>query len=155
MGLDLTKLTPAPWTYDGMDCFDEGEPVHVIGPSVLAIVPCEHSGVVDQNFWEEAKADLASKADAEFIALARNDLDVKLRRGWHTEKCTDKAGSWYAPQFFCDVMGLMMQDRISHDLHDSFFEAAYQTGHDVGLLTKADRWYKANIEARDGKGDGP
>lgn len=69
-------------------------------------------------------------------ALFRSDLQVKLDRGWHTEKCTE-ADQWHVPQLAVWMMA------------EGCFDAMYQDGHDVGLLTKADAWYVANIENKE------
>jgi hypothetical protein len=56
------------------------------------------------------------------------------RRGWHTERCATGKHDWWVPQLA--------------ELYDlpRAMEAMYQDGHDVGLLTKADAWYAANVE---------
>lgn len=59
MGLDLTKLTAAPWKSDGCN---------VIGPPEES----GHMQIYDEGGHNEA--------DAVFIALARNAFDVMMRR---------------------------------------------------------------------------
>lgn len=62
------------------------------------------------------------------------DLDVKLRRGWHTEKCTE-GDKWFVPQMLAKC--ILIRGGI---------EAAYQDRHDVGLLIKADTFYSEHVE---------
>jgi hypothetical protein len=83
--------------------------------------------------------------EAEFIALARNDLDVKMRRGWHTEKCTASADQWFVPQLVEFVLPQLMAT-AEKNKYGGGLDAAYQDLHDVGLLTKADRWYREHAE---------
>ncbi len=118
MGIDLKDLSPAPWEASER--------------RVLAFPP-EGCRVVCYTASGKSTRTPASEADAAFIALARNDLEVKLRRGWHTEKCSD-ADQWVVPQLLPSVMFRSDCGGI---------EAIYQDGHDVGLLTKADEWLKA------------
>lgn len=134
--MDLSKLTPAPWLASaGLVTDESGSP---------RLADCTWGDVDDDQ----------TEANCHFIALVRNDLDVKLRRGWHTEKCTD-SGDWMVPQAVAAAM------RLAWEKYDGsgptpeslpptadVFANCYQSGHDVGLLTKADVWYVANCENR-------
>lgn len=115
--MDIGKLSPAPWTC--VTCGTEGHGRHD-----------RCYGVRSGGKHLDGNPD-----DKEFIALARNDLDVKMRRGWHTEKCID-LDQWYVPHLVKE----MLRVAFEQNREDIYFDAAYQDGHDVGLLTKADRW---------------
>ncbi len=67
MPIDLSKLSPAPWTANSF-----GE---VYDPE---------GRVADCGFVE----------DAEFIALARNAFDVMMRRGWIPTRWLSVSGKW-------------------------------------------------------------
>ena len=123
MGVDLTKLTAAPWTYRRCPRTENY--------GYLGFTPTNSLGL--------------PATDAEFIALARNDFDVKQRRGWHTEKCKD-SNQWCVPQLldFSITNGFLFDDNDA--VAKAAGEACYQTGHDVGLLTKADAWYREHVE---------
>lgn len=128
MSIDLSRLTPAPWgtwRYKATTiCTQETEDE----------TSCVHLG------------EMESVADADFVALARNDLDVKQRRGWHTEKCTE-SGQWYVPQLSEYVIRKVLMGGLKGK-GDSGFDACYQNEHDIGLLTKADRWYREHVEGK-------
>lgn len=121
--MDIEKLTPLP-LYRG-----------VAGSVSL---------VLDNPISTDSEGRVASfreDADSEAFLLMRSDLGVKLRRGWHTEKHGDE---WRVVQLFIPEF---WQDAA---LVESWAEAVAQKGHDVGLLTKAEAWYIANIEAKEG-----
>ncbi len=142
MSIDLTKLSPAPWesvtilpagsreTGDGgYESWSES-PWRVINGPPQAI----RDDMLSRRAFTNA-------TDAEFIAMARHDLDVRQRRGWHAELQTD--GEWYVPQISAQARAI---GKTAAWLKLGMFEATRQFGHDVGLLTKADKWYKENVE---------
>lgn len=135
MTLDSTKLSPMPWKSDGVTIMDAN------GRSVVDTCNSPKIDGIDQE--ENERANLT------FIVLARNDLDVKHRRGWHTEKCTE-ADQWFVPQVVEAAIRKAWRgpgdplDGIP--CPDDAFLSCYQDGHDVGLLTKADVWYTEHIE---------
>ncbi len=137
MGLDLSKLTSAPWEARCLKphAISIGDDEDFVVPPHVAHV----SNVEGFRITEYVAGRMRIPDDAEFIALARNDLDVKQRRGWHTEKCTE-ADQWVVPQL---IERLFSKNKKEGD---ALIEVMYQQGHDVGLLTKADAWYKANVE---------
>lgn len=87
--------------------------------------------------------DLSKLTPNEKLNLFLCDLAVKQKMGWHTEKCTD-SDQWFVPNLFNFVLGI-----LDADTKEACIEACYQNGHDVGLLTKAYEWWKANIEAKE------
>lgn len=121
--MDLSKLTPAPWTYKFSGTCKY--PYSVFGP-----LSSDGSGTsVTNTPWTHPSA----KVDMEFIALARNAFDVMMRRGWWAEKFS--SGKWRL-SFNCRGCGL---GRYSDHHYDDPFTA----------LVEADRWFKENME--DGK----
>jgi hypothetical protein len=69
--MDLEKLTPAPWEHDD---------THVVhGRKVW---PDGRVGTLSET---PGIAKFNNREDAEFAALARNWLDVQVRRGWFIE----------------------------------------------------------------------
>ncbi len=149
--IDLTKLTPAPWiaidsryepeTYSVNGVFDVPE-----GYVQWAVTggrpdnPTEGWSLIHGEAGHGTI--IPERSDLEFIALARNDLDVKQRRGWHTQKCTD-APQWLVSQLVERLCGIRDQKEF-----DSLIAAMYQDDHDVDLLTKADAWYRENVEKK-------
>ncbi len=132
--MDLDKLTPAPWIYDlrvGIASVFAGQPPECLSHECPRCIASKLAAWAEKG-WQWNEADIA---DMEFIALARNDLDVKQRTGWHTEKCLVE-NQWFVPQL---VRYITMPGCI---------EAIYQRYHDVGLLTRAYAWYVANVESK-------
>lgn len=141
MTLDLNLLSPAPWhkcqSQDGK-C-----PCKLIWSRKADVVIASTISNKCKDF-EEGVTEEHAQANADFIALARNDLDVRLRRGWHTEKCTE-VNQWFVPQLY--DLSLRQMGGPSFDFA-IFTAACYQDGHDVGLLTKAEAWFKEHIEEK-------
>ncbi len=140
--IDLIRLPPAPWKNGGADKFVESEPwTHTLEDGNGDFI-----GQFDCDFPdnESHKANDArcnrAKTILDFVVMFRNDLDVKQRRGWHTEQCTAATDQWCVPQLFEHLCGKTKEEG------DKLIEAMYQKYHDVGLLTKADRWYRENVE---------
>ena len=69
--MDLTELTPAPWTANGCN---------IQGPSYR-----------DMEIYDEGGH---NETDAAFIALARNAFDVIMRRGWTVAKRNYPHDGW-------------------------------------------------------------
>lgn len=74
--MDLSKLTPAPWSSVAQMWGDSAVPT---GKFVLA-----HGKTPVAIFLNEADCDAA--------ALARNAFDVMMRRGWHSRLLPDGRG---------------------------------------------------------------
>ena len=98
MSIDLEKLTPAPWSVEVFpSCVCDiarewpcvfGPPVKMWHPDVDAV---STPRLARELHGKEVKSPVAmncndATADAEFIVLARNWLDVQLRRGWGVKK---------------------------------------------------------------------
>jgi hypothetical protein len=66
MSIDLTKLPAAPW----VSLFDVRTGSHLVTAHGRLVLLPEHD-------------DAEGKAIVEFAALARNALDVQMRRGWY------------------------------------------------------------------------
>ena len=135
--IDLTKMSPAPWVYDYSFVPARTASITLakvfVGakPSCLA-APEPFCVTGKGGYW----LDRTDFANMQFIALARNDLDVQRRRGWHVAKCID-SDQWYCPQLAIYLFA-----------NPGAIEVAYQDGHPVGLLTNADAWYAANVEGK-------
>lgn len=74
MGIDLSKLSPAPWTTAPCNVLPNLylyglQPPHQHEPDPPGLMKCHPPLVLRPD-------------DAEFIALARNAFDVLVRRGW-------------------------------------------------------------------------
>lgn len=128
--LNIDDLSKAPWELSNGGT--EGDILDAEGRSLFLT----YQWMSDNYEMENALAN--GEADELLVVLARNDLDVKMRRGWHTQKCSD-SDQWLVPQMIESAFKVFP---ISSDCLD----AAYQEGHDVGLLTKADAWWRANME---------
>ena len=89
--------------------------------------------------WKVMDDNILRPVDFEFIALARNDLDVRQRRRWWT--VPDMAGRWHVPALLNQIHHCGLPISVEA------IAASWQDGNDVGLLTKADEWYRENIEA--------
>lgn len=81
MSIDLSKLTPAPWT-----TYSDSDPR--FGPCRICneekgLIVLEANAHIDG--WLAVNPD-----DFAFIALARNAFDVMMRRAWSPEGCLDE-----------------------------------------------------------------
>ncbi len=133
--IDLTELSPAPWIPNIDDDLPSAysEPMPP-GSNLLFTMAC--SGVLSGNVkWNQT--------DLETICLLRSDLDVKMRRGWHTERCED-TDRWVVPQL--RRMAAAWDRELNWELASQAREVMLQTGHDIGLLTRAWEWYEKNVK---------
>lgn len=127
MGIDLSKLAPAPWRgLSGM----------VIGGHVVATVDCEF-----YVMGPSAAPPCSAQVHIDFIALARNAFDVVMRRGWSAKRLID--GRWVAMTWAVDP----------HECHAVILDSNGIEEWDVAArpdpftaLVEADAWYKANVE---------
>jgi hypothetical protein len=111
--MNLERLSPAPWRVSDAHglCVVRDDPIGDV--------------VADLSVGQW----VGNRADAEFIALARNAFDVMMRRRWHQEPlsngkwlvCENRNGDW------CD--GPTCDDPFT-------------------ALVEADRWYRENVENR-------
>lgn len=107
MSIDLSKLTPA---------------------------PCEELVLVGSGtrHWAQTPDRVhpkQSREDARFFALARNALDVMMRRGWHPMPDSEK---W----FVYGECSMILQAAGTHGPYPDPFTA----------LVEADKWYRENVE---------
>ena len=79
-----------------------------------------------------------SKADAAFIALARNAFDVMMRRGWYPV-FSPEHNRW-------TVCTQGLWNRMSGELALSFRDATHFCGNPFAALVEADKWYAENVE---------
>lgn len=115
--MDLTELTPAPWEVK----LDRGSGIFYVPlpggyPMLLA----------------EDDDDHRRRAALELAALARNALDVMVRRGW-------SVGSDDFGKTFCLGVG------CGCDLW--MWAKAQRFTDPFTALVEADRWYRENVEA--------
>ncbi len=129
--IDLTKLTPAPWTVEKQ--FSNGCEItpHINGPDrkwVALVVGSPHLG-------------FDPYPDAEFIALARNAFDVMMRRGWGVKRMPHKfARQWYVGFDSKGFDTILSREKTGYvHCHADPFTA----------LVEADRWYRENVEKQD------
>ena len=122
--MDLSKVTPAPWYDDGY---------RIYGPTDD---PDKRSGGV---IMEYKYSDHAMDDDGEFCALARNALDVMMRRGWHAMKCL-QSDDWFVQDAFQSEIVLEFSTR-----RDEMIRACYAKDPFTALV-QADKWYAENIE---------
>ena len=123
----IEKLSPAPWYF-----------VTPSGGELETLVFNDHDQDVPV-LTPEAIGEESCTANWDFIAFARSDLAVQMKRGWHAEKCSE-SDEWVVPALTEYIMG---------PLAESCLEAMYQKRHPVRLLTKADEWYRVNVEDRE------
>ncbi len=124
MSIDLSKLTPAPWRVS------DKHGLCVVRDDPIGDVVCDLS--VGQ--WE------GSRADAEFIALSRNALDVMARRKWSPmyvcEYDHNDEDHWGWKAFSSRENGYVGSNPA--ELYDDPYTA----------LVEADAWYAANVEGK-------
>ncbi len=120
--MDLSKLTPAPWTesHGSSPIADTGDYFpwcNLSGPDRTIAI-----------FEERRYADSGDETDdAEFCALARNAFDVMMRRGW-TPLRTDSGEWWIIEEF--DFLGA----------------PAWRWPDPFTALVEADKWYSEHVE---------
>ena len=129
--MDMGKLTPAPWTVEVHDRTDGGCELRerTVGPLF-----------VRSNFPPGTPEGDQADADMAFIALARNALDVMMRRGWVPVRTP--TGKW---TFGNEVAPLVVGDsfKAAEDYLKSFPQDDPFTA-----LVEADRWYRGHVEAK-------
>ena len=133
MSIDLTKLTPAPWSTGGT--FMPGSPAEqqwVWGPRVKHT---DQSGTV--------VAERVKPTNAAFIALARNAFDVMMRRGWYA--CRVSVGTQTG-----DVEKYRLSKDFRYIIENEDWWLASQKWYDdpFTALVEADKWYRDHIEAK-------
>ncbi len=121
MGLDLEKLSPAPW-------FARGE----------GICCAVYQGTTEKQGYLIDLQD-PTWADAEFIALARNAFDVMLRRGWHAMR--DVQHKWFA----VDERSRPVHPSDDYRSEDGRFNPV-RLADPFSALVAADEWYRNNVE---------
>lgn len=139
MAIDLTKLTPAPWGASGDMVTHPGseESMRRIKAgempfTSIRICICEPSHYLSQE---------AAEADAEFIALARNALDVFMHRKWELIRY-QQADKWcirYPPM----VGDEQAWERFTYWIDDHVWPDPFTA------LVEADKWYRENCEAKE------
>ena len=129
--MDLSKLSPAPWTCITLNETTDPYPDVVEGPPDD---PSQQYSIIDR----------LERADFEFVALARNALDVMMRRKWHAEFF---GGAWHVYD---------SRNYDSRNYRIPFYESDKCSPCDdpFTALVEADRWYKENIEIRPATGPG-
>ncbi len=139
--IDIAKLPPVPWgesELDGTWMVSHPGDAEIKRLRAMKKYPITSRRIClfePSHYLSEEEA----KTCAEAYVLMRSDLDVKLRRGWHTEKCQE-SDEWIVPQVAAKIVILSFRGEAEcGDLSN-----AYQTGHDIGLLTKADQWMTAH-----------
>ncbi len=122
MDLDLTKLTPAPWTF----CDHEGEANWDVSADIADDVLRVADGISSEVGEDQNMANLA------FIAIARNAFDVMMRRGW------------FVVPNYCNRPGTFWRVKtgLAGDLEIDWKEWSDP----FTALVKADAWYRENVE---------
>lgn len=144
--MNIEKLSQEPW--ESVTCLPAGEcnrsdgGYESWGESPWQIINGPPQHISDAMLCRRV---FKNPTDTQFMALCRSDLGVKLRRGWHTEKCTH-ADQWVVPQAVEEIMRFTANH--PDDDNAATFEAVYQDRHDVGLLTMADAWFRENIDSK-------
>jgi hypothetical protein len=121
VAMDMSKLTPAPWT-----C----RPSCAGADWGFDVPELEDADYRDSRF--------GNQADAEFIVLARNAFDVMMRRGWNPCK-SSLSGNWRIDMNDGDYFTIPLD---ATDIEPWEFADPFTA------LVEADRWYRENVEAR-------
>lgn len=131
--MDLATISPAPWHAEEHEPLAHNDAYRVYAASTAN----------NPSPWiADVGIDPLRSSNAEFIAMCRNDLDVKQRRGWHTEK--NFRDNWIVPQLI-EWWDNNHRTDEDEEMKEACYAASEQKGHDVGLLTKADIWFKENV----------
>lgn len=124
--MDVSKLTAAPWTTGGVFNPDSARPSQwVWGP---------HASANDQS-GKVVAVDI-SIPDAEFIALARNALDVMMRRQTWYVRCWELPDRRVYKVFGDGLDSVVCRNMLR--MRDDPFTA----------LVDADKWYRENAEGK-------
>ena len=115
MSIDLSKLLPAPW-----------EPDHEM----------VYFGAVDDRGRPDSLvvAECRSPEVAQFVALARNAIDVLIRRGWAVRH-SEFDGMWWLAH-----AGTPHPKAFRDWSEENAFADPFTT------LIEADKWYRENVE---------
>ena len=128
--MDLTKLADAPWVAWEIQQSPAQGGMRVGGltneQNFSPLIAVDHSVALDPDF-------------AAFAALARNAMDVMMRRGWSPTR-TKVAGrpSWFVRFWAGSALAtILSRERLGYvHYHADPFTA----------LVEADKWYKASVE---------
>jgi hypothetical protein len=121
--MDLAKLTPAPWSF-----YSDADFVCAGGEwGAGNLVEHWAKDAASPECWEEIKA------DAEFIALARNAFDVQMRRGWWAVSVPTVSG-WF----------LWLPGGANEKLRN--WAGVNRFPDPFTALVGADLWYRENVE---------
>lgn len=137
--IDLSKLTPAPWAVVE-ECpegpFDIGQRT-VVGPESVTIIELKNDGCASDPSPDYVHL---FKADAEFIALARNAFDVMMRRGWTANRQED---GWWVDATFdnADDSDNWHPDNFQRWIREKLWPDPFTA------LVEADRWFKEHVES--------
>lgn len=119
--MDLARVTPAPWHDDGY---------RIYGPTDDA--DKRNGGVIT----EYKHSDHVMPDDGEFIALARNAMDVMIRRAWWASPIFGTAGTIWSVYH---IRGDGVKATV----------AGFQAWPDpFTALVEAEKWYRENVERK-------
>lgn len=124
--IDLSKLTPAPWTQD------QDWPTNRIYHNCVAVVDAIMDDGTDPSPFLEIK-----ETDRDFIILARNAFDVMMRRGWWS--CM-----WYPEPGYMITVGSCDGNMKFHNwlLHE---QKAHEDPFTPWIVAEA--WYVGHVES--------
>ncbi len=127
MSLDLSKLSPAPWTAlvdpvlgMGVDLNEQFGPFFLGGDK-----------------WPLSR----QIAFADFVVLSRNAFDVMLRRGWVVSYSDEQPRKWHSGIPMSD-MARIADAKLGHDC------PLFKDGFDdpFTAIVEADKWFKEHVE---------
>lgn len=127
MGIDLERLTPAPWwVLVEDDHIAERDSI----PIANVLIGDQEDRVCQLNVGE-----CEPKVNAEFIALARNAFDVSAKRGWGYR--LDVIQEHHSYRSWVVIGPLSERVPLEHKTDRS---------NPLLALVKAEKWFVANIE---------
>ena len=129
MMIDLSKLTPAPWRIDE---FSDNETTAICGPG-----SDDHVCIIQHGDELAQGPSPTEEVNAEFIALARNALDVQMRREWFSVP-DGFTGRW-------KVATNLQAYKIPMELWQAW-EDVIRADNPFTALVHADKWYAEHIE---------
>jgi hypothetical protein len=130
MSIDLSKLSPAPWSINARKEIDCKNLPGIDSPTGSV---CDFG---NSEMYYPTEGNCPGEADFEFMVLARNAFDVMTRRSWYVIPAIE--GGW-------SICATTVFDNPYE--HDGSGDCGPKYDDPFTALVEADKWYRKNVES--------